>query len=92
MENVCYQENRLKAKYCDEDQSIPDFPYYVENGRIENNQVIEEFIDSTEIVEIEDYKEETVEELVNSLVNEWYLHEMQISLLMVIGIIRVQHK
>ena len=73
MEKLDYWEDRAKMKYCNGHQCIPDCPYYEENGRIEDDQVIIEFIDSTEILEIEDYKKELGEELVHSIINEWNL-------------------
>ena len=75
MERVGYWEYIAEEKYCDGHQCIPDCPYYAENGRIEDEQVIKEFIDSTEILEIEDYKKELGEEWVSSIVNEWFSHE-----------------
>jgi len=71
MEKVGYREYVAKSKYCDGHQCISDCPYYEENGRIEDEQVVKEFIDSTEILEIEDYKKELGEELVQSIINEW---------------------
>ena len=58
MEELDYWEDRGKAKYCNGQQCIPDCPYYEENGRIEDEQVIKEFIDNTDVLEIEDYKRE----------------------------------
>ena len=37
---------------------------------------IEEFIDSTEILELEDYKKELGEEWVNSIMHEWNSSEI----------------
>ena len=71
MEKVGYREYVAKSKYCDGHQCISDCPYYEENGRIEDEQVVKEFIDSTEILGIEDYKKELGEELVRSIINEW---------------------
>ena len=73
MEKIGYREYITKSKYCDGHQCIPDCPYYGENGRIEDEQVIKEFIDSTEILEVEDYKRELGEELVQSITDEWNL-------------------
>jgi hypothetical protein len=69
MEKLGYWEDRAKAKYCLGQQCIRDCPYFEVNGRIEDEQVILEFIDSTEIVEIEDYKNELGDILVNSIIN-----------------------
>jgi hypothetical protein len=71
MEKTGYWEYIAKAKYCDGHQCISDCPYYAENGRIEDNQVIKDFVDSTDILEIEDYKKELGEGFVNSLIAEW---------------------
>lgn len=71
MEKLNHWEDRAKAKYCNGQQCIPACPYYEENGRIEDDQVVKEFIDSTEILEIEDYKKELGEELVEFIINEW---------------------
>ncbi len=71
MEELDYWEDRARAKYCTEQQCIPDCLYYEENGRIEDEQVIEEFIHDTEILELEDYEKELGQELVQSLINEW---------------------
>ena len=71
MERVGYWEYIARSKYCDGHQCIPDCPYYEENGRIEDEQVVNEFIDSTEILEIEDYEKELGKELVQSIMNDW---------------------
>jgi hypothetical protein len=71
MEKLDYWRDRAKAKYCDGHQCIPDCPYFEENGRIEDEQVIKEFIQSTEILEIEDYEKELGKELVQTMINEW---------------------
>ncbi len=71
MEKLDYWEDRANAKYCNGQQCIPDCLYYEENGRIEDDQVIREFVDSTEILELEDYKKELGEELVQSIINDW---------------------
>ena len=75
MEKLDYWEDRVKAKYCTGYQCISDCPYYKENGRIEDEQVIHEFIESAEILEIEDYKIELGGDFVNSIINEWNSHE-----------------
>lgn len=72
MEKLDNWEDRAKANYCSGQQCIPNCPYYNENGRIEDDQVIKEFIDSIEIRELEDYKKELGEDIVNSIINEWY--------------------
>ena len=46
MEKLHYWEDRTKAKYCTGYQCIPCCPYFNDNGRISDKQVIEEFIDS----------------------------------------------
>ncbi len=71
MEKLDYWEDRARSKYCNGEQCIPDCPYYEENGRIEDEQVVKEFIDSTQILEIEDYEKELGEKLVQSIINEW---------------------
>jgi hypothetical protein len=71
MEKLNHYENRANAKFCTGQQCIPDCIYYEEIGRIEDKQVIEEFINSTEILEIEDYKRDLGEELINSLIKGW---------------------
>jgi hypothetical protein len=71
MEKLDYWKDRAKAKYCTGQQCIPECPYYKENGRIEDEQVVKEFIDSIVILEIEDHKKELGEDLVNSMINEW---------------------
>ncbi len=58
-------------KYCTEYESIPDCPYYEKNDRIEDDRVIKQFIDSTEILEIEYYKKELGKELIDSIVQDW---------------------
>lgn len=70
MEKLDYWEDKAKAIYCTGYQCISDCPYYEENGRIENEQVVQEFIDSTEILELEDYKKELGEGIVNSIIND----------------------
>jgi|SoiMethySBSTD1v2_1073268.scaffolds.fasta_scaffold183710_3 hypothetical protein len=54
--NLHNWKDRVEAKYCTGQQCNSDYPYYKENGRIDDNQVIKEYIRSTEIVEFEDYK------------------------------------
>jgi hypothetical protein len=71
MEKLAYWEDRARAKYCTGYQCVPDCPYYEQNGRIEDEQVVKEFIDSSEILEIEDYKKELGEELIQSILNDW---------------------
>jgi hypothetical protein len=71
MEKLDYWVDRANAKYCTGQQCIPDCPFYESTGRIDDVQLVEEFLNSTEIVELEDYKKELGEELVNSIVNEW---------------------
>lgn len=66
-----YWKDRVNIKYCTGHHCISGCPYYAENGRIEDEQVVKEFIDSTEVLEIEDYKRELGEELVQSIINEW---------------------
>jgi len=70
MEKMNDWRERAKAKYCTGNQCIVSCPYHNENGRIEDEQIIKEFIDSTEIVEIEDYKKELGEKMVDSIINE----------------------
>ena len=76
MEKLDYWEDRAKAKYCIGYQCVSGCPYYEENGRIEDEQVISEFIDSTEILEVKDYKKELGEETVNSIIIKWNLTEI----------------
>jgi hypothetical protein len=70
MEKLDYWEYRARAEYCTGHQCISQCPYYEENGRIEDEQVIREFIDSTEILEVEDYKKELGDEVVNEIINQ----------------------
>lgn len=58
IEKLNYWEDRAKAKYCTGQQCILGCLFYEENGRIEDEQVVKEFIDGIEILEIEDYKKE----------------------------------
>jgi hypothetical protein len=67
MEKLDYSGDRANAKYCTGHQCVPDCPYCKENGRIEDEQVVKEFIDSIQILEIEDYKKELGEELIESI-------------------------
>jgi hypothetical protein len=71
MEKLDYWEDRANAKYCTGYHCIPDCPYYLENVRIEDEQVIDDFIQSTDIVEIDDYKKELGEDVVNSIITQW---------------------
>lgn len=73
MERLGYWTDRANAKYCTGHQCIPDCLYYKEDGRIEDEQVNEEFIESTHIVEIGDYKKELGEDIVNSIIEDWNL-------------------
>ena len=70
IEKLGYWRDRTNARYCTGHQCIPECPYYTENGQIEDEQVIRECIESTEILEIEDYKKELGDELVQSIINE----------------------
>ena len=49
MGKIGYWEHRAKSKYCTGSQCILDCVYYEENGRIEDEQIIEEFVEGTEI-------------------------------------------
>lgn len=69
MEKLDYWVDRARARYCTGQQCVPDCPYYEENGRIGDEEVIEEFIESTEILELEDYKKELGNKLVNSIMD-----------------------
>lgn len=71
MEKLGYWEDRARSKYCTGQHCIRDCPYYEVKGTIEDEQVIEEFIYDVEILEIEDYKKELGEELVQSIIDEW---------------------
>ncbi|HET6589196.1 MAG TPA: hypothetical protein VFG45_03420 [Candidatus Nitrosocosmicus sp.] len=71
MEKIDYWEDRAKTKYCTGQQCILDCPYYPEIGRIEDDQVIQEFLDITEILEIEDYKKHLGNKLVTSIISNW---------------------
>ncbi len=70
MEKLDYWEDKARAKYCTGQQCIPECPYYEVMGRIEDEQVIEEFVDGTRIIEIDDYKKELGEDLVNSIMDQ----------------------
>ncbi len=76
MEKLDYSEDRARAKYCTGHQCIPDCPYYEENGIIKDEQVIEEIIDSTEILEVGDYKKELGDKVVNEIINQWNSHHI----------------
>jgi hypothetical protein len=71
MEKLHYWEDRAKANYCTGQQCVPDCPYYDERGKIEDEQVIADFLKEIEILEIEDYKKELGEDVVNSILKEW---------------------
>lgn len=76
MGKLKYWKDRVNTEYCTGHQCIPECPYYEENGRIEDEQVVKEFIDSTEIVEIEEYNSELGEEIVQSIMKEWNYSDM----------------
>jgi hypothetical protein len=71
MEKIDDWKKRAEYNYCNGDSCIADCPYYAKNGRIEDEQVISEFIDCTDIVELDDYKKDLGAAWVNSIVNEW---------------------
>jgi hypothetical protein len=71
MEKLNYWKDRARAKYCNGQQCIINCLYYKENGRIEDEQVIEEFIGSTTILEIEDYRKELGEKVVDPIIKIW---------------------
>ena len=54
MEKIQDWRERAKAEHCAGSECIIECPYYEGNGRIKGEQVIEEFIDRTEILELED--------------------------------------
>lgn len=70
MENQDYWEDRARAKHCTGQQCVPDCPYYEENGRIEDEKVVKDFVNTVEILEIEDYKKDLGENTVNSIIND----------------------
>lgn len=71
MEKLDYWEDRAKANYCTGHQRVLDCLYYEENGGIEDAQVIEEFTETAEILEIEDYNRELGEKVVQCIIDEW---------------------
>jgi hypothetical protein len=71
MEKLDYWEDRANAIYCTGQQCTPDCPFYESNGGIDDEELVEEFIDSTNIVELEDYKHELGQPLVDSIIAEW---------------------
>lgn len=73
MEKLDFWRDRADAKYCTGYQCVPTCPYSGENGRIEDEQVMEEFLKGTEILEIKDYENQLGKELVQSIINDWNL-------------------
>lgn len=71
MQKLGNWEDRTKAKFCTGQRCVPDCPFYEENGIISDQQIVDEFIGSTEILEIEDYRKELGEEVVQSIINGW---------------------
>ena len=74
MEKIKDLRGRVRDNYCTGERRISDCPYYEQGQRIDDDQAIE-FIDNTDILEIEDYKKELGEDFVKSIINEWNLHE-----------------
>ncbi len=74
MEKIKDLRGRVRDNYCPGERCISDCPYYEQGQRIDDDQAIE-FIDNTDILEIEDYKKELGEDFVKSIINEWNLHE-----------------
>lgn len=70
MERITDWRDRSKSKYCTGEKCIPDCPYYAQTGEISDEQIIKEFDNDMDIVEIEDYKKELGEKVVQSIIKE----------------------
>jgi hypothetical protein len=70
MEKLNHWGDRARAKYCTGQQCVPDCPYYEENGIIDDEKVVKDFVNTIEILEIEDYNKDLGEDTVNSIIND----------------------
>lgn len=62
-------KGNIDAYGCKPDQCVPECKYYKNNGRIEDEQVIKDWIENTTIIDLDQYKEELGEELFNKIRN-----------------------
>lgn len=58
MAKLSHWRERAEVIYCTEEKCIESCPYYDEKGRVEDHLVVDEFIESTNIAEIKNYKKE----------------------------------
>jgi hypothetical protein len=71
MEELSDWKIRANASFCTGTKCIGECRYYSEIGRIEDVEVILEWIEDMEIVEIEDYRRELGETLVDSILTSF---------------------
>lgn len=71
MEELSDWQRRANASFCTGTKCIRDCPYHDEIGRIEDDEIILEWIQDVEIVEIEDYRRELGETLVDSILTSY---------------------
>ncbi len=70
MEKLNDWKQRAEAKYCTGNKCIVECPYYDEYGEINDDQVVKEWIEDVDIVEIDEYRKELGDEFVDSILNE----------------------
>jgi hypothetical protein len=57
---------------CTKEQCVIACPYYKDTGRVNDNQVIEELFRNTKIVDVDDYRKELGNEIVDSIMDHNY--------------------
>jgi hypothetical protein len=62
----------IKDYGCTKEQCVITCPYYKDTGSVSDNQIIEELFRNIKIVDVEDYRKELGNELVDSIMNYNY--------------------
>ncbi len=57
---------------CNKEQCVITCPYYKDMGRVNDNQIIEEFSRNIKIVDVGDYKKELGDDAIDSIINRNY--------------------
>ncbi|MBA3750012.1 MAG: hypothetical protein H0X03_03810 [Nitrosopumilus sp.] len=69
MEKIDDWKERAMIKYCTGEKCVLGCPYYDKNSRIGDEQVIREWMEDKDIVEIDDYRKELGKELIDSILD-----------------------
>ncbi len=62
-------KGNIDAYGCKNGQCVPECKYYKKNGKIDDDQVIKKWIQNTDVIDLDQYKEELGEELFNKIMN-----------------------